>query len=137
MKKSKEWLLGALFGLIPAALLLFGTEYLLRNLSSIAASVMPMLDIPMSEAENYIMVLDQLRDAEICMPIPAVLLICCCAAALTAKFLSEATKKNPRIALAVVLWIICLPLLFVLTLLFTEVNTILFGTVLRSLAAFL
>ena len=39
MLKSKKWLLGALFGVIPAALLLLAAEYTLRSLGGLVSTV--------------------------------------------------------------------------------------------------
>ena len=66
-----------------------------------------------------------------------VILLCCFASVLTAQWLSKAGNRKPRIVLSVLLWILFLLVMFLFTLVFTEVNTILFGLLLRSAAALL
>ena len=137
MLKSKKWLLGALFGVIPAALLLLAAEHTLRSLGDLVLSVGAAFDLSASDVEMYSDIVGQLRDAVIRTPILPVILLCCAAAALTAKWLLKTGNRKPRIVLSVLLWILFLLVMFLFTLAFTEVNTILFGLLLRSAAALL
>ena len=134
--KSKKWLFGAFFGVLPAAFLLFAAAHTLRSLGDLLPSVGAAFDLSASDIETYAVIVGQLQDAVIRTPVLLVVLLCCAAAALTANRLLKAVNRR-RIALTVLLWVVFLLFMFVLTLVFTEVNTILFGLLLRSFAALL
>ena len=137
MLKSKKWLLGALFGVIPAVLLLFAAEHMLRSLGDLVSSVGAAFDLSASDIDMYSNIVGQLQDAVIRTPVLPVILLCCFVSVLTAKWLLKAGNRKPRIILSVLLWILFLLVMFMFTLVFTEVNTILFGLLLRSAAALL
>ena len=139
MRSWKRWLPFALVGIVPAAAMLFAAECLLRGAASVLQFLGPVFEMSASEIEQFSMILGQLNDAEIRLPFVLIVLLSCVFCALTAWVLYRVQKgkRGVRIALTVLLWVILLPVLFSVTLWFTEVNSIQLGMVLRSAAALL
>ena len=128
-------LLWGLLGVIPAAVLLALVKGLLHGLDAVLSMIAPMVGLLHSETEEYALIVGQLKDAEIQPPVALTVLLCYAFAVLTAWLLHKTCKFC--VLWAVLLWIVLVPTLFVLTLWFTNVNTIAFGAVLKSAAALL
>ena len=136
-KKSKVLLWG-FAGVIPAWLLLAAAEELLRGLSGILLTFGSTFGLGIAETEQYAVIVEQLQDAKIRLPIFMAVIFCCAAGVLTAWVLGKTEKKLClRITLAVLFWVCFVPVLFIGVLWFTQVNGIRFGAVLRCVLALL
>ena len=139
MRSLKKWMLFALVGIVPAAAVLFAAERMLRGAASIMQFLGSIFELSAAEIEQFSMILGQLNDADIRLPIILIVLLSGAFCALTAWLLNvvHEGKRGVRMIFSVLLWVILVPVLFCVTLWFTEVNSIQFGLVLRSAAALL
>lgn len=136
MKNTKTWLFAALLGVVSALLLLLSAAHLLRSLGEIAAAAGGLFGLSAENTKMIAQIAGQLKDAAIRLPGLSVTLICLLAAGLAVK-IAPKHKKPRHTVLFAALWVLFLGAMFVFTLLFTEVNTISFGLLLRSAAALL
>ena len=135
MCNKMKTLFWGLWGVVPAAVLLAAAKCLLHGLDAVLAAAAPVVGLDAADTAQYGLIVHQLKEAEIHPPVALTVLLCYAFAVLTAWLLHKKCKFC--VLWSVLLWVVLIPVLFVLTLWFTNVNTIAFGAVLKSAAALL
>lgn len=129
MKRALHYSAFALSGAACGALGVFLSSAFIRNLSSAAGLVMRMIKPDAEIALKVTEVLSQLKGAHLLSPYPVIAIVFACLFLLFAHF----GRKRRRIVRNAVIWLLMLIPAFLVSLVFTHVNDILFLDMIRLL----
>lgn len=131
MKKRIPFIISALVGGAYGAIGVFLSRLFIKNLGAVAGWIMKLIKLEGDVADQVTDVLSQLNNARLASPCLAFILIFACLGVLVMGFI----KRARRVVIHVGAWLFLLIPTALIAALFTYVNDILFGDIIKLLVS--